>query len=153
VEQDFVKRPQLSLATALKLVEAAVGHASSVGVPIAVAVTDAAGNVIASARMDDAPLGAARLAIDKAYTSVLWQMPSGELRESSQPGGDDWGITATEGGRVVVYAGGFPLFYGGQLAGAIGVSGGTGKQDADCAREAIGLVLPDSTGEPGIGPV
>ena len=75
-------------------------------------------------------LGALRLAVDKAYTSALWQMPSGDLHESSQPGGGDWGVTSTEGGRIIVYAGGLPIFSDGVLAGAIGVSGGTSAQDA-----------------------
>ena len=139
---DFISRPQVSLFTALRLVEAAVAHGNSVGTHIAVAVSDSSGNVLASARMDDAPLGAARLAADKAYTSALWHMPSGDLRQSSQPGGDDWGITTTEHGRIVVYAGGFPLFHDGHLAGAIGVSGGTGEQDATCALAAIDSALP-----------
>lgn len=141
--QDFVRRPQVSLATATRVIEAAVDHGTASGLPIAIAVADAAGNVIASARMDDAPLGAARLAADKAYTSALWQMPSGDLHGSSQPGGDDWGVTSTEGGRIVVYAGGFPIFHDGALAGAIGVSGGTGAQDAECAQAALAAVLPD----------
>lgn len=133
----FTQRPQITVATALRLVEAALAHGAASGVPVAVAVSDPAGNVVASARMDDAPLGATRLAADKAYTSALWQMPSGDLHESSQPGGADWGVTSTEGGRIVVYAGGFPILADGALAGAIGVSGGTGDQDAACAQAAL----------------
>ena len=138
----FTNRPQITVATALRLVEAALAHGAASGVPVAVAVSDAAGNVVASARMDDAPLGAMRLAEDKAYTAALWQMPSGDLHESSQPGGADWGVTSTEDGRVVVYAGGFPIFADGALAGAIGVSGGTSEQDATCARAALRDALP-----------
>lgn len=137
----FVHRTQVSLATATALVEAAVKHGDANGVAVAVAVTDGAGSLVATARMDDAPLGAMRLAIDKAYTAALWQMPSGDLNRSSQPGGADWGITSTEGGRIVVYAGGFPVFSGSSLAGAIGVSGGTSEQDAACAEAALAAVL------------
>ena len=140
--QDFVSRPQVSVTTALRLVEAALAHGATSGIPVAVAVSDAAGNVIASARMDDAPLGALRLAADKAYTSALWQMPSGDLHESSQPGGSDWGITSTECGRIIVYAGGLPIFADGVLAGAIGISGGTSAQDAECAIAALREGLP-----------
>lgn len=142
VTQDFVNRPQVSVATALRLVDAALAQGVASGVPVAVAVSAGAGNVVASARMDDAPLGALRLAVDKAYTSALWQMPSGDLNESSRPGGADWGITSTEGGRIVVYAGGLPIFADGVLAGAIGVSGGTGAQDAECAIAALREALP-----------
>jgi uncharacterized protein GlcG (DUF336 family) len=141
VTDDFVTRPHVTLATALRLIEAACAHGRSIGVPVAVSVADSGGRVVASARMDDAPLGALRLAADKAYTSVLWQMPSGDLRVSSQPGGDDWGVTSTEDGRIVVYAGGFPVFADDRLAGGLGVSGGTGEQDAECAQAALDAVL------------
>jgi uncharacterized protein GlcG (DUF336 family) len=138
VDNAFLNRPQVTMAIALRIVEAAVAHAAAADVSVAVAVSDPAGNVVASARMDDAPLGAMRLAIDKAYTSALWQMPTGDLHDSSQPGGGDWGVTSTEGGRIVVYAGGFPISTtGGALAGAIGVSGGTSDQDSACALAAL----------------
>lgn len=141
MSNSFVSRPQLSLASAQALVAGALEHAATIGIAISVAVTDGAGNVISSARMDDAPLGTMRLALDKAYTAALWHIPSGDLRLSSQPGGDDWGVTSTEGGRVVVYEGGLPIFSDGALAGAVGVSGGTGAQDAECAQTAITSVL------------
>jgi uncharacterized protein GlcG (DUF336 family) len=140
---NFVTRPQISVAAALRMVEAALTHGAAAGLPVAVAVSDAAGNPVASARMDDAPLGAMRLAVDKAYTSALWQMPSGDLQRSSQPGGGDWGLTSTEDGRIVVYGGGLPIFHDGVLAGALGVSGGTGDQDEACASAAIAAVLPE----------
>ena len=141
MSEHFVSREQVSLTTAHALATAAVTHAVELGIAVSVVVTDAAGNVIISARMDDAPLGAMRLATDKAYTSSLWQIPSGDLRLSSQPGGDDWGVTSTEGGRVVVYEGGLPIFGTKGLAGAIGVSGGTGAQDAECGQTAIHQVF------------
>jgi len=143
VSDAFTNRPQITLATALRLVQAAVAYGETAPLPVAVAVTDAAGKLVASARMDDAPLGAMRLARDKAYTSALWQMPSGDLNESSQPGGGDWGLTSTEGGHIVVYAGGLPIFADGVLAGALGISGGTGAQDADCAHAVLVTVFPE----------
>ena len=97
---EFLERPQVSMALAQRLVTAAIARGEAEGVPVSVTVTDASGNQIAAARMDSAPLGALRLATDKAYTAALWQMPSGDLHESSQPGGADWGGTSTEGGRV-----------------------------------------------------
>lgn len=133
----FRSTPCVTVRAALQLVEAALARAEQDGVPVAVVVTDPTGNVVASARMDDAPLGGYRLAADKAYTSALWQVPSGDLRESSMPGGADWGVTSTEDGRIVVYDGGFPVLSDGVLAGAIGVSGGTGEQDAAIATAAL----------------
>ena len=139
-EPRFTRVPEPTLATAQALVTAACAQAASTGLAVCVAVSDRAGNVVASARMDGAALGAMRLAVDKAYTAALWQLPTGDLRMSSQPGGDDWGVTSTEDGRIVVYAGGLPLTDGGEHAGAIGVSGGTGEQDEVCARSALALL-------------
>ena len=143
MSEDFISRPGLSAVAAMRLIAAAKAHAESTNLAVAVAVSDAAGNAIATARMDDAPLGALRLANDKAYTAALWQMPSGDLSASSQPGGADWGLTSTEGGRIVVYGGGLPIFCAGTLAGAIGVSGGTSDQDTQCANAALEATLPD----------
>jgi uncharacterized protein GlcG (DUF336 family) len=98
-------------------------------------VVDAAGHVIASQRMDGAALGALRLAVGKAYTAALWGMRTGDFTESTQPGGADWGFNATDE-RIVVYAGGLPLYVDGQLVGGAGASGGTPEQDEACVRDA-----------------
>ena len=139
-EAAFPLHPEVSLPTAQAMVTAATAHAATLGLAVSVVVTDRSGEVVAAARMDGAPLGSLRLAGDKAYTAAVWRMPSGDLRLSSQPGGDDWGITSTADGRIVVYDGGLPILVGDDLAGAIGVSGGTGEQDLACARAAVDAV-------------
>ena len=136
-DQRFNRRPEVGLELALDLVRAACAGAVQQGIAVCVTVSDRAGDVVASARMDAAPLGSMQLAADKAYTAAAWQMPSGDLHHSTQPGGPDWGLTSTAGGRIVVYAGGLPIAVDGELAGAIGVSGGTGEQDAACAAGAL----------------
>lgn len=47
----------------------------------------------------------------------------------SQPGGDFFGIHASNDGRVMIPAGGVAPKRDGKVVGAIGVSGGAGKQD------------------------
>jgi glc operon protein GlcG len=128
---------EVSLDQALAWLAAVRDEAGREGLAVAAAVVDRGGHIVASARMDGSPLGAMVLAVDKAYTAVLWQMPTGEFMESTQPGGADWGFTSTSGGRIVVYAGGLPLFAGDGLIGAVGVSGGTGEQDEACAKAAM----------------
>jgi uncharacterized protein GlcG (DUF336 family) len=85
--------------------------------------------------MDGVALGAMQLAVGKAYTAVLWGTRSGYFMETTQPGGEDWGFNVADP-RVVVYAGGVPLFANGQLVGALGASGGTAEQDEACAAAA-----------------
>jgi uncharacterized protein GlcG (DUF336 family) len=108
------------------------------GIAAALAVCDRAGNLIAFARMDGAPLGATELAANKAHTAALWEMQTGEFQRSTQPGGVDWGLNTSAGGRIVVYAGGVPILVDGELVGAVGVSGGTGEQDEACALAGLG---------------
>ncbi len=128
---------QIGLDLALRLIDGVRAAAAREGLMVAVAVADRGGNAVASARMDGAALGAMTLAVDKAYTAVLWEVPTGDFMASTQPGGVDWGFNTTTGGRVVVYAGGLPIVAGGDLVGGLGVSGGTGEQDEACARAAL----------------
>lgn len=128
---------QIGIEPALRLLAEVRAEAARQGIVVAAAVADRGGNPVASARMDGAALGAMALAVDKAYTAVLWEVPTGEFMSSTQPGGADWGFNTTTGGRVVVYAGGLPIFEGGELLGGVGVSGGTGEQDEACARAAL----------------
>ena len=124
-----------SLDHALELMRRARTEAESRSLALALCVVDASGHVIASQRMDGAPLGAMQLASGKAYTAVLWGMRTGDFSESTQPGGPDWGFNTTDE-RVVVYAGGLPLFVDGELVGGVGASGGTAEQDEECVQAA-----------------
>jgi len=133
--EGVVGRRHVSLERALALIAAARAEAMTQELALALCVVDPGGHVIASARMDGAALGAMQLAVGKAYTAVLWGMRSGDFMESTQPGGSDWGFNATDE-RIVVYAGGLPLFLDGELVGAAGASGGTPEQDEACVLSA-----------------
>jgi uncharacterized protein GlcG (DUF336 family) len=124
-----------SLDLALDVLEGIRGEAETRGLALAAAVVDAGGHVVATQRMDGAALGAMRLATGKAYTAVLWGTRSGDFMTSTQPGGDDWGFNATDA-RIVVYAGGVPLYVEGRLIGAVGASGGTAEEDEACVTTA-----------------
>lgn len=131
----LIDRKRLSLELALALISRVREEAVSRELELAIAVVDDAGNVVASQRMDGTALGAMELAFGKAYTSVLWGMPSGDFMQTTQPGGADWGWNATDP-RIVVYAGGLPLVVEGALVGGIGASGGTAADDAECVVTA-----------------
>jgi uncharacterized protein GlcG (DUF336 family) len=133
--EGLVEHRHPSLDLTLDLLARIRAEADARSLSLALGVVDAGGNVIASQRMDGVALGAMRLAIGKAYTAVLWGTRSGSFMESTQPGGEDWGFNVTDE-RIVVYAGGVPLFVGGQLIGAAGASGGTAEQDEACVTTA-----------------
>ena len=132
----LVERRSVSLQIALELLARVRAEAEARGLALAATVVDEAGNAVAGQRMDDAALGAAQLAAGKAYTSVLWGMPTGAFMQSTQPGGDDWSWPTTDA-RIVVYAGGVPLLADGELVGGIGASGGTAAEDEECVLAAI----------------
>jgi len=133
--EGLVEQRAPSLGLALELLAHARAEAERRSLALATCVVDAGGHVIASQRMDGAALGAMRLAIGKAFTAVLWGSRSGYFMQSTQPGGEDWGWNATDE-RIVVYAGGVPLYEGGQLVGGLGASGGTAEQDEECVAAA-----------------
>ena len=131
----LIVRRQLSLDLALTLLDHVRDEAARRGLALAGAVVDAAGRPIATQRMDGAALGAAQLADGKAYTAVLWGVPTRDFAQSTQPGGDDWGWNTTDP-RIVVYAGGVPLVVDGELVGGLGASGATADEDEACVVAA-----------------
>jgi uncharacterized protein GlcG (DUF336 family) len=135
----LVEQRHPSLDRGLELLAAVRIEAERRSLALAMCVVDGGGNVIASARMDGAALGAMQLAVGKAYTAVLWGTRSGYFMQSTQPGGDDWGFNATDP-RIVVYAGGVPLLVDGVLVGGLGASGGTAVQDEECVEAAARAV-------------
>ena len=131
----LVEQHHPSLELALDLIARVRSEAETRSLSLAICVVDGGGHVIDSQRMDGAALGAMRLASGKAYTTVLWGTRSGDFMESTQPGGVDWGFNATDE-RIVVYAGGVPLYADGRLVGAVGASGGTAEEDEACVTAA-----------------
>jgi uncharacterized protein GlcG (DUF336 family) len=126
-----------TLDLALELVAAAREKAKEIGVPMVIAVVDAGGNMVAVQRMDNALLVSIDIAINKAYTAVAVKMPTHELAKIAQPGTPLFGIQNTEGGRIVIFGGGFPLERNHVMIGGIGVSGGSVEDDMLCAEAAV----------------
>jgi uncharacterized protein GlcG (DUF336 family) len=130
----------LKLEDARRIIAAAQKKAAEIKQPMNVAVCDAGGNLLAFERMENAWLGSIDISINKAWTSRAFDIATGDLAKHSQSGGQFFGIHASNGGRVMIFAGGVPLKKGGQVIGAIGVSGGTGEQDqavADAGAAAL----------------
>jgi len=128
----------VTLADAKRIIAAAEKKADEIGQPMNIAVVDAGGNLVAHVRMDKAWIGSVDIAIKKAWTSRAFDIPTKELAELSQSGDEFFGIHASNHGRVMIFAGGIPLKRGGEVVGAVGVSGGMGKQDQAVAEAGAG---------------
>lgn len=123
----------LSLKTARKMLEAGEKEAEKQGVPMAIAIVDAGGNLLAFNRMDHALLVSIHVAIDKAFTAVYGKLHTRDWTQAFQSGGfaplflhDRW----------ITLPGGFPIISNKLLLGGIGVSGGI-IEDLYVARAAL----------------
>lgn len=130
----------LTLADARRIIAAAEKKAEQIKQPMNIAVADAGGNLIAHVRMDGAWMGSIDISIKKAWTSRAFDIATKDLAGHSQSGGQFFGINASNDGRVMIFAGGIPLKKGGQVVGAIGVSGGSGEQDHSVAEAGAAAV-------------
>src|SRR5437868_8415383 len=128
----------LMLADAKRIIAAAEKKAEEIGQPMNIAVVDAGGNLVAHVRMDKAWIGSVDIAINKAWTARAFDISTKELAEFSQSGDQFFGIHASNRGRVMIFAGGIPVKRGDQVMGAVGVSGGMGKQDEAVAEAGVG---------------
>src|SRR3989337_2312800 len=112
---------------ARRVIAAAEEKAGQIGQPMNIAVVDAGGNLVAHVRMDGAWIGSIDISINKAFTARALDTLTEDLGPNACPGEQFYGIDASNGGRIMIFAGGVPLRHEGQIVGAVGVSGGTGE--------------------------
>ncbi len=124
----------LTLTDARAIIHAAEAKAQEIGQPMNIAVVDGGGNLIAHVRMDGAWIGSIDISIKKAFTSRAFDIATHDLANEAQPGKQFYGIQESNGGRIMIFAGGIPLKRDGKVVGAIGVSGGAGAQDQSVAE-------------------
>ena len=123
----------MSLSLAVKLIERVEEKAAEMGLAVVVAVSDAAGRPVAVHCMDGAYYGSFDVAVNKTFTSTAFQMPTAKLADLCQPGKELYGLQFSNEGKVQILGGGEPLMVGETMIGALGVSGGSAKEDTELA--------------------
>ncbi len=119
----------ITLSQAKAATVAAIAKSLEIGVKMNIAVVDAGANLKTFARMDGAWLGSIDIATKKAKTARFFDMNSGAIGELSQPGGPLYNIEHSNGG-LISFPGGVPIRNaGGEIIGAIGVSGDSVEND------------------------
>ncbi len=122
----------LSLSMAIKMIKASERWAKDVaGFPCSIAVLDASGSIVAAHRMDGASPATMEIAIEKAWSSVMFGIPTIMMSRWLDPrnlgehiGVHALGMAGRLKGRLCVIPGGIPIRNSrGKLLGAIGVSG------------------------------
>jgi glc operon protein GlcG len=122
----------ISLENAKKVAAPAIAEATKNNWNVAVAIVSPSGNLIYYEKMDNTQLGSADVAIEKARTSAMFKRPSKAFQDVIAAGGDGARVLGLRG--VTPIEGGLPLLVDGKIVGAIGVSGATSAQDAQCAK-------------------
>lgn len=120
---------KMSLTAAKALIALVEKKAEEMGVKAVVAISDSGARPIAIECMDDSYIASFDVALNKAYTVVALKMSTSTLKPLAQPGESLYGIQFTNNGKIVIFGGGDPLVYNGEIIGGIGVSGGTEEQD------------------------
>ena len=132
-----VTQRTIDVPAAIRAVQAAIRHATQIGVRVNVSVVDAGGVPAAFARMAGAPLHSIDIAIDKAYTAASFGLPTGEWQAALQSHSEAVRAGLVLRPRFVAFGGGLPIVECGERIGGIGVSGGSEAQDTDIARAGL----------------
>jgi uncharacterized protein GlcG (DUF336 family) len=127
----------VTLREAKQIIEAAERKAEEIGQPMNIAVVDAGGNLVAHVHMDGAWLGGIDISLNKAFTARGFDTSTKELGKFAQSGGPAFGIHISNGGRIMIFAGGVPLKKNGRVVGALGISGGYEAQDEAVAEAGL----------------
>jgi len=144
-------RRELSLDGAKQVIAAAAAEAWRNKAGGAIAVVDAGGNLMALERLDGTFAAGANISIGKARTAAIFQKPTRAFED------------VIKGGRTAMVAlsdftplqGGVPIVVGGQVVGAVGVSGAnSAQQDEEIAQAganaAKGFGAKAASADPGI---
>jgi uncharacterized protein GlcG (DUF336 family) len=120
---------------ARRMMDAARDRAGEIGKPVSVAIVDAGGMLMALERLNDAPSATVLVAEGKAVASAVMGRDSGRLEAMAEslPAIID-SLMLRYGGRFVPAQGGVVIRQGGNVIGAVGVSGATSEEDEAIAR-------------------
>ena len=131
----------ITLEDAKRMLSAAEAKAASLGIPYNIAVVDAGGHLVAFLRQDGALIGSVDLAINKAVTARIFDKTTSTLARLAQPGEPLFGIQESNSGKVVIFGGGVPVMFRGNIVGAVGASAGTVEQDIAVAEAAAAAIV------------
>ncbi len=127
---------QISLAAAKKIARVCRDWAASKGGTMSLYILDNAGEFVHVERMDGQIFNNIRTAMLKAQTSLRTRQPTSinGAQLKNNPGGIPRSTTYF---NLFTNAGGIPIVVDGQMIGAIGVGGGAGGGDENCAIEGL----------------
>jgi glc operon protein GlcG len=123
-----------------RILQAAVRKAQAMKIPMSIAVVDEGGHLLGFARTDDGKLHNIRIAQVKARAAASNRLPTGKISSSGKPVDDHMAIAlplAAGTDTYITFGGGVPILVDGHCVGGVGVSGGSGEEDAEVARAGV----------------
>jgi len=126
----------MKLQDAIACVDRGIAKAQSMGLKLSFAVVDEYGQLVQMDRMDGASLMGPDVAEAKALTALNFKRPTSEVAKLDKDMLKSIGDAVHF--NIVAVPGGMPIFEGGELKGALGVSGASSQQDEEIARHAAG---------------
>jgi glc operon protein GlcG len=133
---------QISLAAAKKIARVCRDWAASKGGTATIYVLDDAGEFVHMERMDGQAYNNIRTALLKAQTSLKTRQPTSiaAAQLKNNPAGT---ARQTTYFNLFTNSGGIPIVVDGQMIGAVGVGGGSGGGDENCAIEGLKATFGD----------
>lgn len=126
------KNYQIEYQDAKLIIDAAIEEANKYQWTVSIAVCDLTGCLIALSRLNNAPAMSAKIAEQKAFTSVISGKSSGSYENMINDG-----RFAALSMPITPLQGGVPIIVEESLIGAIGVSGVKPDQDEQIAQAAL----------------
>lgn len=123
----------IEVADALALIQQGMKQSADKGLKMVFAVVEPSGELVAFARMDDAPYASIQIAQQKARTSARLRITTAEMEKRVQGGR----LALLSSDEVIAIGGGVPILANGRVIGALGVSGGTAAEDHAVAAATI----------------
>jgi len=132
--------PTIDYSEAKKIIDLIVEKALQMQKPAVIAVADSHGELIAFARMDGAPVSSIRIAANKAWTAARERKPTKEIGEKVRDPQKGHDIAYYGDPKFVGWGGGLPVWKGGQVVGAVAVSGLSSSEDIVLATLGVELI-------------
>lgn len=132
----FAQMPQygasINLEMARKAIAAAQAEARKNNWPVAIAIVDTSGNLVAYEKMDNTQTASIQVAIDKGVSAAIYRRPTKVFEDVLAKGGAGVRVLNLRGASAV--EGGLPIVVDGKIIGGIGVSGVNADQDGVVAK-------------------
>jgi len=129
---------QITLDQAKKAIAAGQAEARKNSWPVAIAVVDTHGMLIAYEMMDNTQTASAGIALDKAMSAAMYRRSTKVMQDAVAGGGAGIRFLNLRGASTV--EGGLPVIVGGKIIGGIGVSGVNSDQDGVVAKAGVDAV-------------